>query len=95
VVESEGTLSGRATATGESRRRIVAVFGGTVPSAILKLAEELGREIARRGEILLTGGTGPRAPDPDTVKNRALCGAGSSRGGCQERPTEHGVGRPL
>lgn len=70
-------MSDRATATASSGRRIVAVFGGTVPPDVLVLAEELGREIARHGEILLTGGTGPGAPDPDTVKNRAIKGAQS------------------
>jgi predicted Rossmann-fold nucleotide-binding protein len=78
ALESEASMSGPAMATGQSRRRIVAVFGGTVPDAILALAEELGREIARRGEILLTGGTGPGAADPQTVKNRAIEGTKSS-----------------
>jgi uncharacterized protein (TIGR00725 family) len=73
--KSEASVSGTPMASGDSRRRIVAVFGGTVPSTTLDLAEAIGREIARRGEILLTGGTGPGAPDPQTVKNRAIDGA--------------------
>lgn len=64
--------------TRASPRRIVAVFGGSVPTAILTLAEEIGREIGRRGEILLTGGEGPGAVDPQTVKNRAINGAVSA-----------------
>ena len=39
------------------RRRVVAVIGaGDAPRAVCKLAFEIGREIARRGAVLLNGG---------------------------------------
>src|SRR5260221_11383361 len=39
------------------RRKVVAVIGaGDAPPAVCKLAFELGREIARRGAVLLNGG---------------------------------------
>ena len=39
------------------RRQVVAVIGaGDAPSAVCKLAFALGREIARRGAVLINGG---------------------------------------
>jgi uncharacterized protein (TIGR00725 family) len=39
------------------RARVIAVIGaGTAPAAALKLAYEVGREIARRGATLINGG---------------------------------------
>jgi predicted Rossmann-fold nucleotide-binding protein len=62
--------------TSKRTRRIIAVFGGSkAEEDILALAENLGRAIAEEKQILLTGGTGP---DRDSVKNRAICGVGSS-----------------
>src|SRR5713101_6956544 len=65
--------------TGSSRNRttrVIAVFGGNhVSEQVLTCAESLGREIAARHQILLTGGT---KPDGHAVKNLAIRGAGSS-----------------
>ncbi len=39
------------------RRRVIAVIGaGDAPRAVCKLAFEIGREIARRGAVLMNGG---------------------------------------
>jgi predicted Rossmann-fold nucleotide-binding protein len=56
-------------------KRVIAVFGGLTAPAVLKSAEELGHVVAAEGQILLTGGT--RCAE-DSVKNAAICGAGSS-----------------
>ena len=41
------------------RRLVVAVIGaGDAPAAVCKLAHEVGREIARRGAVLINGGLG-------------------------------------
>jgi hypothetical protein len=58
--------------------RIVAVFGGggASPEEVLACAEQLGRAIAAAGHVLLTGGIGC---DDNSVKGRAICGAGSAR----------------
>jgi uncharacterized protein (TIGR00725 family) len=41
------------------RRKIIAVIGaGTADDAILKIAEDVGRLIARRGAVLICGGLG-------------------------------------
>jgi uncharacterized protein (TIGR00725 family) len=41
------------------RRKIIAVIGaGTADEAILKIAEDVGRLIARRGAVLICGGLG-------------------------------------
>jgi predicted Rossmann-fold nucleotide-binding protein len=50
---------------------IIAVFGSDGTKAP-ELAEAIGREIAKRGFILLTGGAGPAGK---AVKNKALAGA--------------------
>src|SRR2546430_17207576 len=56
-------------------KRIIAVFGGSPKQPILESAKELGRLVAAHDQILLTGGTRPVL---DSVKNAAICGAGSS-----------------
>jgi predicted Rossmann-fold nucleotide-binding protein len=63
--------------TGKRTRRIIAVFGGsgTKHPEALPAAEDLGRSIAERQQILLTGGV---KQEEDSVKGRAIKGAGSS-----------------
>ena len=58
--------------SGTRTRRIIAVFGGDTAEDVRTRAEEFGRSIAERRQILLTGGT-ESAPTP--VKNRAILGA--------------------
>lgn len=55
-------------------RAIIGIFGSTEPEAIA-LARELGAEVAGRGHIVLTGGTGP---GDRAVKESAITGAGTS-----------------
>lgn len=55
-------------------RPVLAVFGGA-ERATLAAAESVGREIALRGAVVLTGGMRPGA---DAVKERALRGAESA-----------------
>lgn len=55
-------------------KAVVAVFGGADPEAV-RLAKTLGEMIARSGQILLTGGSGP---GDATVKESATAGAGNS-----------------
>src|SRR5688572_28155635 len=66
------------------RKPIIAVFGPSHSSGvpekdnrILASAEQLGRVIADKNGIVLTGGTGPSKAKP--VKNRAILGACSSK----------------
>lgn len=54
-------------------RPVLAVFGSSDPDT-LEPAEAVGREIARRGATLLTGGM---RPGPRVVKERAIRGAAS------------------
>ena len=62
--------------TNKRTKRIIAVFGGhKVGDDVLNFAEDLGRAVAARQQILLTGGSGPGAKRPKTVKNRAIDGA--------------------
>lgn len=64
---------------------IIAVFGGgTVPQEVLRFAQDLGRAIADRGQILLTGGRGrPNVQKREdgtslyAVKTCAIAGVGS------------------
>ncbi|MDD5038841.1 MAG: TIGR00725 family protein, partial [Dehalococcoidales bacterium] len=43
----------------EKRRKIIAVIGGSEASPEeIKMAEEIGRELARQGVILVCGGLG-------------------------------------
>jgi hypothetical protein len=59
---------------GDRTRAIIGIFGSTEPQAIT-LARELGAEVAGRGHIVLSGGTGLG----DTpVKESAIQGAGAS-----------------
>jgi uncharacterized protein (TIGR00725 family) len=56
------------------RKKIIAVIGaGTADEAILKIAEDVGRLIARRGAVLICGGLGG-------VMDTALKGAKSAGG---------------
>lgn len=55
-------------------KAIIGVFGSNEAPAIA-LARELGAEIARRGHIVLTGGTGP---GDRAVKESAISGAGAA-----------------
>jgi len=58
----------------EQRKKIVAVIGGSQPSPEeAKLAEEVGRELARKGTILVCGGLGGVM--------EAACRGASSEGG--------------
>jgi hypothetical protein len=58
----------------EKRRKIVAVIGGGQPSTQeARLAEEVGRELARQGAILVCGGLGGVM--------EAACRGASSQGG--------------
>ena len=54
-------------------RAIIAIFGSTESWAIT-LAEGLGAEVAQRGGIVLSGGTGP---GKEAVKESAIKGAGN------------------
>ncbi len=63
------------TAMKEKRSRaVIGVFGGSAPDAV-EAAKGLGMEIGRRGQILLTGGSGPGTK---AVKDGAIDGVGSS-----------------
>lgn len=55
-------------------KRVVAIYGSCDDKAedVLGLAERLGQSIATRGQILLTGGTGP---SETPLKNRSILGA--------------------
>ena len=60
--------------TDKRAKAIIAVFGGEDRDAVAT-AKKLGAEIARRGQILLTGGS---APGTKYVKDSAIDGVGSS-----------------
>ncbi len=58
----------------EGKKKIIAVIGGSEPSAEeARLAEEIGRELARQGAILVCGGLGGVM--------EAACRGASSEGG--------------
>lgn len=58
---------------GQQQKYVAVIGGGTAPAATLELAQAVGREIARRGGVLICGGLGG-------VMQAAARGAGSAGG---------------